>query len=296
MGSNVKSFGREFLLPPYFAKLLTLLKQARGGHGSVDPFDFSIDRSGAGERVALESLVSQLALGPGYVVDIAASDGLSASSTVGLFSSHGWRGLAVEMDSSKFCSLARSYSRITGASLARTRITPVNIVPTLQAFEVPGDFTVLNLDIDSYDLRVLESLLQGGYRPAIIGMEINEKIPPGVFFTVEFDENHYWQGDHFYGCSIDAACEIVRPFGYFLHRLQYNNAFFVRSDLRTENVEDLAPHVAFESGYKNAINRAAMFPYNADVDNWLELEPSDAVREVSAFFGGYTGKFSIRAT
>lgn len=274
-------------------RLASILGSAlgRGPHAR----DFFADKSGAGERVELEYLVSQVVPGPGYVVDIAASDGLSQSSTVGLFSAQGWKGLAIEMDPSKFSSLALSYSRMTGTSLARMRITPMNIVSTLQAFEVAPDFTVLNLDIDSYDLRVLESLLKGGFYPGIITMEINEKIPPGVFFTVEFDDEHYWQGDHFYGCSLDAACEIVQPFGYSLHKLQYNNAFFVRSDLSNEGVGDLAPDLAFELGYKKAVNRSSLFPYNSDVDHWLDLEPTDAVKAVTRFFNGYSGKFSIRA-
>lgn len=256
-------------------------------------FDFSTDRSSAGERFELEYLVSEVAPGPGSVVDIAASDGLSQSSTVGFFSAQGWRGLAVEMDPMKFSQLALSYSRMNGASLARMRITPSNIVSTLQAFEIAQDFTVFNLDIDSYDLRVLESALRGGYRPGIISMEINEKIPSGVFFTVEFDENHYWQGDHFYGCSLDAAYEILRPFGYALHKLQYNNALFVRSDLSTEGVRDLAPDLAFDLGYKEALNRSVLFSYNADVDYWLDLEPSDAVKAITSFFTSYSGMFTI---
>lgn len=223
-------------------------------------FDFSTDRSSAGERFELEYLVSEVAPGPGSVVDIAASDGLSQSSTVGFFSAQGWRGLAVEMDPMKVSQLALSYSRMNGASLARMRITPPNIVSTLQAFEVAQDFTVLNLDIDSCDLRLLENALIAGYLPGIISMEINEKIPSGVFFTVEFDENHYWQGDHFYGCSLDAAYAIVRPFGYALHKLRYNNAFFVRFDLCTEGVRDLAPDLTFDLGYRQALGRSLLFP------------------------------------
>jgi len=288
---KLKRFLQDWVLP---RKLIELLRRASGS--LEDPGNFSIDRSNAGERQALESLVSRLVPGPGYVIDIAASDGLSQSCTAGLFSSLGWRGLAVEMDPIKFSSLASTYSLIAGASLARTRITPSNASAVLQAFEVPANFSVLNLDIDSYDLRVLEKLLVSKYRPAIITMEINEKIPPGVFFTVEFDENHFWKGDHFYGCSIDAACEVVRPFGYFLHRVEHNNAFFIRSDLATRDVDELPPGLAFERGYKNAPNRSAMFPYNSDVDHWLELEPGEAVEEIALFFQQYSGMFTLRAT
>lgn len=256
-------------------------------------FDFSTDRSSAGERFDLEYLVSEVAPGPGSVVDIAASDGLSQSSTVGFFSAQDWRGLAVEMDPMKVSQLALSYSRMNGASLARMRITPSNIVSTLQAFEVAQDFTVLNLDIDSCDLRLLENALIAGYLPGIISMEINEKIPSGVFFTVEFDENHYWQGDHFYGCSLDPAYAIVRPFGYALHKLRYNNAFFVRFDLCTEGVRDVAPDLACDLGYRQALGRSLLFSYNADVDYWLDLEPSDAVKAITSFFNAYSGIFTI---
>jgi len=173
---KLKRFLQDWVLP---RKLIELLRRASGS--LEDPGNFSIDRSNAGERQALESLVSRLVPGPGYVIDIAASDGLSQSCTAGLFSSLGWRGLAVEMDPIKFSSLASTYSLIAGASLARTRITPSNASAVLQAFEVPANFSVLNLDIDSYDLRVLEKLLVSKYRPAIITMEINEKIPQGFF-------------------------------------------------------------------------------------------------------------------
>src|SRR6202043_16319 len=97
--------------------------------------------------------------------------------------------------------------------------------------EVPSDFTLLNLDIDSYDLHVIGELLKGDFRPKIISMEINEKIPPPLFFSVNFDDAHYWRGDHFYGCSLSAAASVVKPYGYKLESLQSNNAIFVRDDV-----------------------------------------------------------------
>ena len=85
--------------------------------------------------------------------------------------------------------------------LARARVTPLNLVNSQPGNEVPKNFELLNLDIDSYDLRVVETILSSGFRPQIISMEVNEKIPSGIFFTVEYDDEHYWKGDHFYGCS-----------------------------------------------------------------------------------------------
>lgn len=252
------------------------------------------NQSFAGERETLERLTELVGLHCGYVVDIAASDGVSQSSTIGLFASPGWRGLAVEMDPEKFSKLAQTYGAFTFAGLARTRITPSNVTCVLEAFEVPKNFSVLNLDIDSYDLRVLEACLRAGYRPSIVTMEINEKIPAGVFFTVEYDEAHFWQGDHFYGCSADAASEIVKPFGYILWKVQYNNAFFVHSSVCVPGMTDLPAGLAWKAGYRDAPNRRQLFSYNSDVEHWLELEPGAAVTSIREFFSDFEGKYSIR--
>jgi hypothetical protein len=254
------------------------------------------NQSFAGERETLERLAELVGLHAGFVVDIAASDGVSQSSTIGFFASSGWRGLAVEMDPQKFSKLAQTYAAFELATLARTRVTPSNVACVLEAFEVPKNFSVLNLDIDSYDLRVLEACLQAGYKPSVVTMEINEKVPAGVFFTVEYDAEHFWQGDHFYGCSVDAASEIVKPYGYILWKVQYNNAFFVDSSVCTPGMTDLPAGMAWKSGYRDAPNRRELFSYNSDVEHWLELEPEAAVATIRDFYSDYEGKYSIRVT
>lgn len=253
----------------------------------------NIDSSFAGERKLLESYVSELKIQEGFVVDIAASDGYTQSSTLGLFSRAGWQGLAVEMDPFKFAKLAKLYSHFNLCKLARNRVTPLNILNLLSAYEVPKNFSVLNLDIDSYDLHVINSMLNGGYHPSLITMEINEKIPSGIFFTVDFDEYHYWKGDHFFGCSLDAACSILKKFGYRLIKLEFNNAFFLRGDFNISSGIDLNPEKAYLEGYVNRGERMALFPWNDNVNHWLMLKPKDAILEISQFFEMYKGKFTM---
>ena len=251
------------------------------------------DGSFAGEREVLESFINKLNIQEGFVVDIAASDGFTQSSTLGLFSRPGWGGLAVEMDPVKFSKLAKLYSNFKGCKLARNRVTPKNIIPLFDAYEVPKEFSALNLDIDSYDLHVIDSLLRGDYRPALISMEINEKIPSGIFFTVNYDENHFWQGDHFYGCSLDAACLIVKKYGYQLIHLEFNNAFFLRNDLGFSLNSDLPSDFAYKKGYVERENRTLLFPWNYNVDYWLMLDKKDAYNEISKFFNNYNGKYTL---
>src|ERR1700722_16850208 len=169
------------------------------------------DNSYAGEFEYLRLLLKKLNITGGFVVDIAASEGVTQSSTLGFFSNRDWRGLAVEMDPEKFANLAFIYSQFEDVKLARCRVTPVNVEALLVGNEVPQDFTLLSLDIDSYDLSVMDEMLRAGFRPQIVSMEINEKIPPPVYFTVNFEDSHFWQGDHFYGCSLAAAASVVKP-------------------------------------------------------------------------------------
>lgn len=205
------------------------------------------DGSFAGEYLYLRELTTKLDLKTGSVIDIAASDGYTQSSTLGFYRS-GWSGLAVEMDAEKFSKLSYLYAKFPNVKLAKNRVTPINIASLLEAFEINLNFTILNLDIDSYDLGVIQAMLNHGYFPEIISMEINEKIPPGVYFSVDFSEEHFWQGDHFYGCSIDAAAMHIKPFGYSLVSVQYNNAFFVRNSVADNIFKDLTPTEAWESG------------------------------------------------
>jgi hypothetical protein len=246
-----------------------------------------------GESSYLHQVAHTLGMKNGYVVDIAASDGFTQSPTLGFYKM-GWSGLAVEMDTEKFSKLSFLYSDFDKVSLARAKITPANILEMLKAFSCPNEFSILNLDIDSYDLFVAETLLTNGYRPQIISMEINEKIPTGVNFSVLYDENHFWKGDHFYGCSLDAAASLVKPFNYSLIGLEYNNAFFVVNDLASGNYKDLTTKEAYESGYVDRKDRQLKFPSNIDVESWLELDTQPLINSMNEYFKGYKGKYLLK--
>jgi hypothetical protein len=252
------------------------------------------DHSFAGEAKQIEALLERLGVRGGYVVDVAASDGVSQSCTVQLFRDPRWAGLAVEMESEKFAKLAFAYAGFDGVQLAKCRVTPRTIAPLLEGHEVPRDFTFLNLDIDSYDLPVMDAMLKGGFRPRIVSMEVNEKIPPPLFFTVRYDDAHYWQGDHFYGCSIVAAASTLKPYGYVLDSMQYNNAIFVEAAFGSGRVKDLSPEEAYRIGYADRPERKTMFPWNANVEEAIGAPPEKALAFFDRFFEKYRGKYELR--
>jgi hypothetical protein len=251
------------------------------------------DHSFAGELDTLEKLTTSLHIVSGFIVDIAASDGVTQSCTLRFFQRMGWSGLAVEMDATKFAYLAFVYANLPNAQLARTKVTPSNIKALLDSYEVPSDISILNLDIDSYDLYVMKSILLSGFRPKIITMEVNEKIPSGIFFAVHFDDHKTWQSDHFYGCSLDAACSVVKPFGYILFAMNYNNAIFLRRDLPFNDFPDLDSETAYNNGYKLAKDRKTLFPWNVDVEQWLHSNTDETIEMIRNFFNEYEGQFSL---
>ena len=250
-----------------------------------------------GEFEHLEKLFSpdRLNIDGGFAVDMAASDGVCGSCTLRFFGDRKWPGLAIEMNAELFAKLAFVYAKFPWVRLARGRVTPGNVGPMLNAFDVPKDFALLNLDIDSYDLRVLESILDAGFKPKLVSMEVNEKIPPPVYFSVDYSDDHYWQGDHFYGCSLSAASELMKPRGYVLESLQCNNAFFVESDAASRaGIRDREVAEAYRDGYANIPDRKALFEWNADVDCLLTMKRDESVEFIRNYFSKYTGMFTLR--
>ena len=225
-----------------------------------------------------------------FCVDIAASDGTSASNTRALFEK-GWEGLAAEFDGEKFAKLANSYALFPGARLSRNKISPDNVIPLLHAHGVPRDFGFLSLDIDSFDYFVLDKIL-GEFRPTLICAEINEKIPPPLKFTVKYIPDHWWSADHFYGQSISQLYTLTSRHKYDLVELHYNNAFLIPSELNT--FKSLTPEEAFRKGYAGKKDRESKFPWNKDVDFLLTMSPADARNAVNQLFKKYKGKYDLK--
>lgn len=257
--------------------------------------DPTVDGAFAGQHTEIAGIFKALGITGGYIVDIAASDGYTLSPTLGFFKDRRWTGLAVEMDPAKFATLAFIFADFPGVSLVRNRVIPSNIGSLLAACGVAEDFTLLNLDIDSYDLHVIDAMFQAGYLPKVISMEINEKIPPPVWFSVDYDETHVWSGDDFFGCSLAAASSVVKGRGYVLHSLEYNNALFVRAELAQGRFAGMSDKEAYDRGYRNRPDRKELFFWNSHVEHLLDLPPHEVQQALREKFKSYDGKYTLKA-
>ena len=277
---------RNFIrkLVPFWVQLIYFSIQTKRSNSDVQ---------GHGEAKKLIQLCEELEIYSGYYVDIGASDGWSSSSTYPFAKSKRFSGLSVELDDKKFKKMKFIYKKFNNTHLSNSKVTPENVVNLLKEFKVPQNFDVLNLDIDSYDLFVIKKLLNS-YQPKIVSMEINEKIPPPIYFTVTYDENHFWKADHFFGCSIQAAYDELRKFDYKLYTLVYNNAIFIPND-STVNIPNLSVSEIYKEGYVEKTDRKEKFSYNNDVDVLLDMNQEEALDFLNDLFKNYKGKYKLES-
>lgn len=280
--------------PRFIQKFLKKIEPEKISYWKLDRISKkNIDFSGHGETQAVKQYLKNDSLDFNYFVDIGASDGVSSSSTLEFAKMPNWHGLSIEYDDSKFSKLQYVYRKYKNISLANKKVTPDSIVDILHDYEVPKNFSFLNIDIDSYDLEVSKSLFQLGYRPDIVSIEINEKIPPPIYFNVKYDQEHFWQGDHFFGCSLTAAVEEFSKFDYLLAEFRLNNAIFVNlikfPELTPKNV-----NIAYEEGYKSIKNRKELFKYNHDVEILHELNNDEKIVFINNLFKKYKNMYELK--
>ncbi len=294
LGEQIKYWYRKYIpekIRNIFVTFIPFWLQLRYFYLQTKKFDLEIH--GHGEAKKLIELSEKLDIRSGYYVDIGASDGWSSSATFPFAKNNNFSGLSIELDDKKFKKMQFVYSKFVNAYISKSKVTPDNVNEVLDKFDVPQNFDILNLDIDSYDLFVIKKLLES-YRPKIISMEINEKIPPPIYFTVTYDENHFWKGDHFFGCSLQAAYEELVEFDYKLHTVMYNNAIFIPKDINL-NFQNLTVEEFYKDGYVNKPDRKEKFSYNSDVDVLLDMKQEDTIIFLNNFFKDYRGMFILES-
>ena len=224
-----------------------------------------------------------------FYVDIGAADGVNASTTLQLAKKNDWSGYV--FDSGSISELSYLYRNFKNINIGKTKVTPNNVSKLLNGFEVDKNFGFLNLDIDSYDFEVIKSILEDGFSPYVISMEINEKIPPPIRFYVKYSDDFELSGNHFYGCSISSAFDLLNDHNFLLQHLNKNNALFLNK--KYFNLPGKDVETAYKDGYVRLKNRKEVFYYNKDMDELLNLEKADAINFINHKFQNYKDNYFI---
>lgn len=189
-----------------------------------DNFKFNV-YSQNGEDGVIEELLGRLRLEDHtaqWCVEFGAWDGRHLSNTFALVEK-GWNAIYIEGDRARYEDLLKTVKDFK-------KIIPVNAYVSMGGDEnsldailsktnIPVDFELLSIDIDSYDCDVWESLEK--YTPKVVVIEINSSVPPGV----------YWRhSEKTPGNTFSAMTALGKDKGYRLV-CHTGNLIFVRNDL-----------------------------------------------------------------
>jgi len=117
-------------------------------------------------------------------------------------------------------------------NLKKEWIYSTNIGSLFLKYNVPNNFDVLSIDLDSFDYFVWKNI-SNKYKPAVVITEINSFFPPPIAITQKNGFHNKETHDIHFGMSLAAAYLLAREKGYSLFYVEEMgvNAFWVRDDM-----------------------------------------------------------------
>jgi tetratricopeptide (TPR) repeat protein len=156
-----------------------------------------------------------------FVVNIGCRDGKSWADPCYDLYVGGYPGVAV--DAGDFPALHRNLPQPEVRKLLNTTITPGNVVDILRSEGCPRRFSLLKIDIDSFDGVVLEAALRE-LEPNVVQIEVNPEIPPPLRFAIQYDPRYRHSGwGGFFGCSVSFVADLGRRHGLELLEIDFSD-------------------------------------------------------------------------
>jgi hypothetical protein len=181
-----------------------------------------------------------------WCCEFGACDGIRLSNTFFLVKK-GWKAVYIESDKDyyrKLLNTASEYKNIypINSLVDHKKGSQTSLDVLLKKTDIPKNFDILSIDIDSYDCDVWENL--ENYNPKIVIIEINSRIPPGILQRHNNLEK--------IGNSFSSTLEVALKKGYILV-CHTGNLIFVRKELASLiNIKKkyiLDPQLLFDGRY-----------------------------------------------
>lgn len=172
----------------------------------------------SGETGILEYIFENIGTTNKYSVEFGGGDGVNLSN-IRYFINNGWEGLQIDYDNKGNSEVKSEF------------ITKDNINQLFDKYCVPVDFDLLSVDLDGNDYWILKELLYV-YSPRVVILEFNP-CKEGKY-AIEYNPDHIWGDDNYYGATFDAYVEMMEKYGYVVvyNQLQLNLVFIRKEILR----------------------------------------------------------------
>jgi hypothetical protein len=94
---------------------------------------------------------------------------------------------------------------------------------------------LISMDLDGNDYYFVDALLSSGARPKLFVTEYNGRFIPPIRFKIDYDADHRWTGDDYFGASLSSFADLFQRHRYFLAccNVTGSNAFFIDCDFQS---------------------------------------------------------------
>lgn len=173
----------------------------------------------------------------------------------------GWQSLLIEGNKSGTEAADKYYNshpstRNNQVKIVNAFITKDNINELFSSSGVTGEIDLLSVDIDGNDYWVWEAIEV--VQPRVVVIEYNASLGPERSVSVNYDPSFYRYDKHpsgwYHGASLKALTKLGSAKGYKLIGCDsYGvNAFFIRSDIKTNTLKEIEPDEAYYAEKKRS--------------------------------------------
>lgn len=189
-----------------------------------EQYNFNI-YSQNGEDGVIEELLNRLNITNGWVCEFGAWDGKHSSNTFNLVKNKQFKAIFIEGDNNRYNDLLKTVDEFQTIVPIKAHVdyndTKNSLDNLLKNTDIPNDFDILSIDIDSFDYQVWKSVK--AYKPKIVIIEINSSVKANDSEWIHTPNKYQGTG---FKPTYDLGIE--KGYKFVLHT---GNMFFVREDL-----------------------------------------------------------------
>ncbi len=92
---------------------------------------------------------------------------------------------------------------------------------------------VISFDLDGNDYYFLKEIINNNFKPKLFIVEYNGKFPPPIKWKIDYNKDHRWYGDDYFGASLSTYNDLFEKNGYKLiccNAYTGANAYFIKKE------------------------------------------------------------------